>query len=369
MSKRFLIIGALVLALCGGLVFWNIFQNTMRASYFAHAGRPPATIEAVSVASSTWQPGIVAVGTARAQMGADLAAQAAGVIRVINFKSGDTATQGQLLVQLDDSPERADMASAQASIVADQRNFDRLTKLRKNGYATQQDWDNSRAQLDVAKSAYEHASALAALKVIKAPFGGIAGIPQVNVGQYVQVGTVIVTLQNLDAMKVDFTVPEQSSGRLEIGLPVHFGIDETGYPLTGHLIGIDPKVDPKTHLVAVQALLDNSDHKVLPGQFLRVRIDLPSEPDVLSLPQTAVITSLYGDYVYAVENDDSAKNGGKKAVQTFVQTGRREQGLIEIKSGLKAGDEVVSVGQNKLQNGAPIVVKPSSQASNSGGAQ
>lgn len=368
MSKRFLIIGALVVALCGALVAWNIIRSTMAANYFAHAGRPPATIEAVTVTSGTWQPGIEAAGTARAQMGADLAIQAAGVVRAINFKSGDSATQGELLAQIDDSPEQADMATAQANIVVDQRNLDRLTKLRKNGFATQQDWDNAKAQLDVAKSSYEHASALAALKAIKAPFDGITGIAQVNVGQYVQVGTVIVTLQNLDAMKVDFTVPEQVAGSLKIGLPVHFGVEETGYPMTGRLIGFDPKVDPATHLVSAQALLDNQDHKVLPGQFLRVRIDLPSEPDVLTLPQTAVITSLYGDYVYLVESDDSAKNGMKKAVQTFVQTGRRDQGLIEIKSGLKAGDEVVSAGQNKLQNGAPIIVAPAAQVSNSGGA-
>ncbi len=369
MSKRFLIIGALVIALCGGLVVWNIIRSTMAANYFAHAGRPPATIEAVSVTSGTWQPGIEAVGTARAQMGADLAAQAAGVIRAIDFKSGDEAKQGQLLVQIDDSPEQADMASAQANITVYQRNLDRLTKLRKNGYATQQDWDNTKAQLDVAKSAYQHASALAALKAIKAPFDGTAGIPQVNVGQYVQVGTIILTLQNLDEMKVDFTVPEQSAGELKVGLPVEFGVDESSYPLSGRLIGIDPKVDPKTHLVSVQALLDNADHKVLPGQFIRVRIDLPPEPNVMSLPQTAVITSLYGDYVYVVTKDDSAKNGMKKAVQTFVQTGRREQDVVEIKSGLKPGEEVVSVGQNKLQNGAPIIVAPTSQASNAGGGQ
>ena len=366
MSKRFIIVGVLVVLLCGALVFWNIARSTMAASYFAHAGRPPATIEAVKAEADTWQPGIEEVGTARAQMGADLAVQAAGVVKAINFKSGDAAEAGETLVQLDDAPEQADMAAAQANITVYQRNLDRLTQLRKNGYATQQDWDNTKAQLDVAKSTYEHASALAALKAIKAPFDGIAGIPQVNVGQYLKVGDVVVTLQNLDALKVDFTVPEQSEGALTVGLPVRFGLDENAYPLTGQLIGIDPKVDPQTHLVSVQALLNNPDHKILPGQFLRVRVELPPQPDVLSLPQTAVITSLYGDYVYLVQ--DNGK-GGKQAVQTFVQTGRREQGRIEIKGGLKAGDEVVSAGQNKLQNGAPVIVSAASQASNAGGAE
>lgn len=355
--------------LCGGLVAWNLFRNAMMAAYFAHAGRPPAAVDTVHVEAVTWKPGIEAVGTARAQQGADLAAQAAGVIRAINFKAGDKATQGELLVQIDDSPERADMATAQANILLNQRSLDRLTKLHDKGFVSQQDWDNTKAQLDVAKSAYERASAMAALKAIKAPFDGITGIPQINVGQYVEVGKVIVTLQDLDAMKVDFTVPEQTAGQLEVGQPVQFGIDQTNYSLTGHLIGIDPKVDPATHLVSAQALLDNPEHKVLPGQFLRVRIELSAEPGVLSLPQTAVVTSLYGDYVYRIANDDGAKNGGKKAVQTFVQTGRRELGAVEIKSGLKAGDEVVSAGQNKLQNGAPVIVSNAAQASNAGGAQ
>ena len=369
MSKRFLIIGALVVLLCGALIYWNVFRSAMMASYFAHAGRPPATVDTVHVETVTWRPGIEAVGTARAQQGADLAAQAAGVVRAINFKASDKAKQGELLVQIDDSPERADMATAQANILLYQRSLDRLTKLHDKGYVSQQDWDNTKAQLDVAKSAYERASAMAALKAIKAPFDGITGIPQINVGQYVQVGQVIVTIQDLDAMKVDFTVPEQLAGQIEIGQPVQFGIDETSYPLTGHLIGVDPKVDPKTHLVSAQALLDNPEHKILPGQFLRVRIELGAEPGVLSLPQTAVITSLYGDYVYLVAADDQAKNGIKKAVQTFIQTGRRELGAIEIKSGLKVGDEVVSAGQNKLQNGAPIIVSNTSQASISGGMQ
>ena len=364
MSKRFVVIGALVLLLCGGLVAFNLFRSAASAAFFAHAGRPPAVVAAAKVQAVTWTPGIEAVGTARAQSGADLSVQAAGVVRAIDFQAGDKVTAGQLLVQIDDSAEQADMSSAQASIKLDQAELTRATTLLKKGYATQETVDNAQAQLNVAQASYDHAKAIADLKAIKAPFDGVVGIAQVNVGQLVPVSTVVVTLQDLDHMKIDFTVPEQSVDQIKTGQVVHLGTDPDHLNLQGKLIGIDPKIDPATHLVSAQAELDNQDRQVLPGEFLRVRVELGAVPDVLSLPQTAVITSLYGDYVYVV-TPEGAGSKALKAVQTFVQTGRRELGKIEITSGLKVGELVVTAGQNKLQNGATVLIDNSAQASNS----
>jgi membrane fusion protein, multidrug efflux system len=368
MSKRIIVVGVAVLLLCGGLVGFNIWRSGMRVAMFAHAGRPPVVVDAAKVQTVAWQPGMEAFGTARAQSGADLSVQAAGVVRAIDFKSGDHVSSGQLLVQIDDSAEQADMASAQANIKLDQGELARATVLRKKGYATQQTLDNAQAQLNVAQASYAHAKAISDLKAIKAPFDGVVGIADVNVGQLVPVGTVVVTLQDLDHMKVDFTIPEQSIDSVHVGQTVRFGTDPNDLPFQGQLIGIDPKVDPQTHLVAVQAQLDNSQHQVLPGEFLRVRVELGEQPGVLALPQTAVITSLYGNYVYVVSGGGQGPKSTLKAVQTFVQTGRQNLGQIEIKSGLKAGDLVITDGQNKLQNGAAVILGNGPQAADVGGA-
>jgi membrane fusion protein (multidrug efflux system) len=158
-------------------------------------------------------------------------------------------------------------------------------------------------------------------------------------------------------MKVDFTVPEQVAEKVKVGTPAHFGPSDADLPLSGVITGIDPRIDPATRLVAMQARIDgNEDGKVQPGQFLRVRIDLPSEPDVLTVPQTAVITSLYGDYVYAVEEDTSQKEPRLIARQVFVKVGRREGMNAEILSGLDPGQRVVTSGQNKLQAGSVLKI-------------
>jgi membrane fusion protein (multidrug efflux system) len=370
MSKRFLIIGVLVLVLCAGLVAFNFIRSAAIANFFAHRGQPPVAVEAVPVQSSTWQPTVQAVGTARAQQGADLAVQAAGVVKSIDFTPDERVTAGQLLVQIDDSAEQADMASAQASINVDERKLDRLTALRKRGVASQSDWDDANAALQVAKSTYARAKAIAQLKAIKAPFDGVVGIARVNVGQYATAGTVVVTLQNLDAMKVDFTVPEDQAGDLHAGQVMHYGVTSDNMLFAGKLIGVDPKVDPQSRLVAAQGVLDNPGGRVTPGEFLRVAVDLSAEPDTLTLPQTAVISTLYGDYVYLVQSE-KAKDGKSELIahQTFVHVGRRDASRIEITDGVKEGDLVVSAGQNKLRNNAHVTVSNPAQVSEAGSAE
>jgi len=169
-------------------------------------------------------------------------------------------------------------------------------------------------------------------------------------------------------MKVDFTVPEQNLPNLKIGQSSKFGISEGNLNLAGQITGIDPKVDPQTRLVSLEALIDNVDSALRPGQFIRIRVELPPEPDVVALPQTAVVASLYGDYVFAVEPapadpkapaaTDASKPAPPKLVarQIFVKTGRRNGGVIEIVDGLKAGEKIITAGQNRLSNGTPVAI-------------
>ena len=183
------------------------------------------------------------------------------------------------------------------------------------------------------------------------------GIPRIDVGQYLQPGSVIASFQDLDSMKVDFTVPEQVADQVKLDQEIRLGMNEGDLPFKGRVTGKDPRVDPKTRLVSVQALIeDNKSRAILPGQFLHVEVILPEQPNVITVPQTAVITSLYGDYVYTVEQEERAGNQVQVAKQVFVKTGRRRGGVLEVLSGIQPGQQVVASGQNKLQSGATVKI-------------
>jgi len=207
-------------------------------------------------------------------------------------------------------------------------------------------------------------------KSVKARFDGTAGIPRVDVGQYVTKGTVLITLQDLDRIYVDFTIPEQSAGLIALDQTVRFGATKDTLDYQGKIIGIDPKVDPQTRLVSVRTEITEAQGRIRPGQFLQVRIDLPAEPNVLALPMTAVVPSLYGDYVYVVQAPDGAAKDAKARVvrQAMVKIGRRNGALIEIRDGLTPGQLVVASGQNAVQNGMGVdvtsMVDPSKLAEN-----
>jgi membrane fusion protein (multidrug efflux system) len=359
MLRRFVVAAVflLVVAICGGLVWFNFFRDKMIGEFFAGMQPPPQTISATEVAAKTWTPGIVAIGTTRAVNGVELAVQVGGLVEEIRFKANDHVKTGQVLVQLDDDVLRADLADAQASIAVNQATLDRSQQLRQRGYDSQASYDQAVAAVGAARSKMARTEAIINQKAVKAPFAGVIGIPRIDPGQYLEPGTVVATLQDLDAMRVDFTVPEQFLDDIKPGQTVRFGLTENDLPYVGKITGIDPRVDPQTRLVAVQALLDNNkDNPLLPGRFMQVRIELPAEPNVVTVPQTAVITSLYGDYVFTVEKDDKVQPPREVARQVFVKVGRRDRGQIEIASGLQPGQTVVISGQNKLQGGSTVKI-------------
>ena len=193
-------------------------------------------------------------------------------------------------------------------------------------------------------------------KSLEAPFGGTIGIPQVDVGQFVDPGTVYATLQDLDTMRVDFSIPEQDIRLIAMDMPVTVSTEVGNTELTGHISAIEPKIDPNSRLVTVRAEVDDPAHRINPGQFLRVRVSLPEEPDVVALPQTVLSTTLYGDSVFVVRAEGEGDAAKKTVEQVFVNAGRRSLGLVEIVKGLSKGDEVVTAGQNRLTGGATIVV-------------
>lgn len=359
MKRRLLVMGVLTgtALICGLLVSWNFIRDYMIASYFANMPRPAQTVSSAEVKVKDWTPGITAIGTSRAANGVDLAVQIGGIVKDIRFQPNQQVNAGDLILQLDDAVEKADLIDAQAAVALESSTLSRSKTLTSRGVGTQASNEQAVAQFATARSRLARTQAIIEQKALKAPFSGVIGIARINVGQFLQPGTVVATLQDLKSMKVDFSVPEQMINRIKIGQSVKFGLEETVLNLEGRIIGIDPKVDPQTRLVSVQAIFENKgDSSILPGRFVHVRIELPREENVITVPQTAVITSLYGDYVYTVHEETKGDQKQLIAKQVFVKVGRREGRESEIISGLTAGQKIVTAGQNKIQSGTVIKI-------------
>ncbi|OQM73703.1 efflux RND transporter periplasmic adaptor subunit [Manganibacter manganicus] len=393
MIKRFIIAFILLVLVVGGIVGFNLFRDNAIKQFFANMPVPTLTVSTIDVKPMDWTPGIEALGTVSASHGVNLAVETAGIVKEILFEANDRVKKGQLLVHLDDEVELADLAAAKTKVVLDKQALDRAVALQKRGVGTDATLDTAQATYSSSVSQVAKLQALADQKLVQAPFDGTVGIPRIDLGQYVAPGNAIVTLQNLDKLRVDFTVPEQHFAELKIGQQAIFGVSKDDMPYKGTITGIDPKIDPVSRLVSVRAEINNPDGHLSPGQFVQVRVQLPEEKGVIAIPQTALINSLYGDYVYAVrpaqeanakaadtkpeeakaeadrakapaegtaKPDDkaAAKPEAEKlaAYQIFVTPGRRFGGVVEITKGVKAGEEIVTAGQNRLSNGAPVNV-------------
>lgn len=368
MIKRLILAIIFLVVVVGGLIGFNLFRSKMIKDFFANMQQPAQTVSTVTVEPGVWQPGVEAIGTASALNGVDLTVQLDGVVQKINFKANQDVKQGDILLQMEDSIQRADLAAAEAEAVLAQQNLKRADTLRTRGVGTVSNVDTTASAANAAVALVEKMRATLAQKSVKAPFSGVIGIPKVDIGQYLTPGTVIATLQNIDIMRIDFTVPEQLLATIKLGQTVKVGSNADTLDFTGKIVGIDPKIDPTTRLVSVRAEVDNPDHKLTPGQFVQVRVELPEESNVIALPQTSIVSSLYGDYVYVVrpeQKQESAKASeaakvqeGQKQVaqQVFIKLGRRSAGNVEVTSGLKPGDIIITAGQNRLSSGVPVKI-------------
>lgn len=395
MIKRFIIAIVLLVLVCGGIVGFNMFRANAIKQYFATMKQPPATVSTVTVEPQTWQPGIDAVGTVSARQGVDVAVETSGTVKTINFKANQNVREGDLLVQLDDEVERADLASAESALKLAKENLKRAQQLAAQGVSATSSLESAQSNEQQAQSQVEKLKAVLDQKQLRAPFSGTIGIPKVDVGQYLTVGSAVATLQSLDTMRVDFTVPEQEFPNLKLGQTVRIGFTDQKLAYAGQVNGINPKIDPSSRLVSVRGVIDNSSGDLQPGQFVRVRVELPEEHNVIALPQTAVTTSLYGDFVFLVEHASAGKGqekggagkpaegagsagkaGGKGGAgnslvvrQVFVKLGRHNGGRVEVTKGVKAGDVVVTAGQNRLSNGMAVTIDNSINPAQSGNNQ
>lgn len=355
MVIRFIIAIVLLGALGGGLVWFNLFRDSMIAQVFANMPQQPATVSTVEAAPVTWSPAIEAIGTVNAAQGVDLTVESAGVVKEILFEPNTTVETGAVLLRLDDVVQRADVETARTQAELERSNLARAQDLTRRGVATNVSLDQTQAAAQAAEAQLARAIAVLEQRQLAAPFTGTIGLPRVDLGQYVAPGTIVATLQDISTMRVDFSLPEQDLPNLAIGQKIEVRIEGLDEAFPGELTGIDPRVDPATRLVALRGSITNAQGKLTPGQFVRIQVSLPPEEGVIALPQTALSSSLYGDYVYVVR--PSEENAEQLQVsQIFVTPGRRSGGLVEIAEGVAPGDQVVTAGQNRLTNGQPAVI-------------
>ena len=385
----FLVVLVLCALLLGGFWGFEQFKQKMIGQFFASMKQPPTPVEVYKAATQSMPRRLESIGTLTAVHQVTVSPEVAGRVVAIKFESGATVKAGDVLAQLDDATERADLATYQAQAHLAQVNLARQQKLAQNQFSTKASIDQLKSELDQANAGIMRSQATIQYKVIKAPFAGVLGIRQINLGQYLAAGTAMVTLTDLDNLYVDFTLPEQDRSQLVIGQDVEVRVD--AFPdrvFMAELTTIDPQVDPTMRAVQLRATLSNPDHALQPGMYGRVAVVLPSEPDVVTIPEVAIDYTVYGDSVFvlheAKKNDTDSQGGDSQSgddqggdpensdaksdgqegdsgpqytvEQVFVTTGARSGGKVGITKGVQAGDLVVVGGQLKLHNGADVTI-------------
>lgn len=356
--RWFVIVGTLLAALVAGLVFFKfVFLPNLFKEIFSKP-QPPISVNVATAKSETVPNILTAVGDLAAVHQVNVTSDVNGRITEIMFTAGSSVKQGTPLLQLFDGPEQADLASFKAQSTMAQLSLDRAKQLAARQFGPQATVDQAQSAFDQANAGIAKTQAIISQKLVQAPFDGELGVRKVEVGQYLTAGTQIVSLTDLSVLYANFTVTEKDSGALKVGQTVRIAVD--AYPdrsFEGQITTIEPQIATDTRNIRVQATIQNPDRILKPGMFATTSVVLPDKPPVVTVPETAVDYTLYGDSVYLLT--EKKTEDGKTSLtvtRTFVQTGNRVNGRAEILKGLKDGDRVVAVGQLKLQSGAAVAI-------------
>jgi membrane fusion protein (multidrug efflux system) len=316
---------------------------------------PPETISSAVAHEENWQDTLSAVGSVNAAQGVIISPEIAGTVTEIAFESGATVNQGDLLVKLDASSEEAQLRAAEAQVQLAKLNLERTQKLRADSTVSQSELDQADATLKQNQANADAIRATIEKKNIRAPFAGRLGIRLVNLGEQLDVGKGIVSLQALTPVFVDFSMPQQNLSQLQTGLVVQVTSDSyPGTNFTGELTAINPDLNAMTRSVQLRAKLENADQMLRPGMFVHVAVVLPQAEAVLAVPATAILRAPFGDAVYLIEPQVTGGVTNLVAQQKFIRTGRMHGDFVSVESGLKAGDRVVTSGLFKLHNGSTV---------------
>jgi membrane fusion protein, multidrug efflux system len=358
MIRKILFAIVIVVLVLGGLAGVKALQIKKLIDSGKDYAPPPESVSSAVVQPQKWQGTLTAIGSIIAVQGVTVTPEIPGLIREINFESGAVVAKGDVLVRLDTSLEEAQLRALEAQEELAKLNITRERTLRSQNMVSQAELDSAEATLKQTQANADAIRATIAKKTIRAPFAGSLGIRLVNLGQYIESGKPIVSLQALTPVYADFSLPQQELARLKTGMTVRVTTDTyPGKVFDGTLTAINPDLDQSTRSVGLQATLANADQLLRPGMFARLEVLLPEEQPVLVIPATAVLSATYGDSVFVIESKPGEDKAKPELVvrQQFVRTGQARGDFVSVETGLKAGERVVSAGLFKLRNGMAVV--------------
>lgn len=367
MTKRMVIMLVLAGLVFGGIFGFQAFKARMIKKYMSSMGNAPQTVSTIDASYQEWLPQLEAVGSLRAINGVEVSPEVSGTVAALNFKQGQDVKKGTVLVELVADSDIARLHSLQAASALAKTTYERDKQQFEFKAVSQQVLDIDKANLMQADAAVAEQQAMVNKKYIHALFSGRAGIRQVSVGQYLNAGTPVVSLQALDPIYLDFSVPQQKISMIHVGQKVSAKTDAyPGEQFDGKISVINPEVDTGTLNVKVRAELKNPHHRLLPGMYATVDISTGNPQRYITLPQTAVTYNPYGNIVFLAEQQGTDDTGKPKLIvkQVFVTTGDTRGDQVSILKGVKEGDVVVTAGQVKLHNGSPVIINNEIQPSN-----
>ena len=352
MVTRLILVLLFLTMLFGGVFGWKYYAEQQKAALMS-TPRPPAVISSATVQRETWQPVLKAVGSLVASNGVVIANEVVGVVNSIAFESGQSVTKGDVLLTLNDEVDQADLASLNAAEKLANLNYKRLNKLIHENTTSQSSLDEARAQLDSTRAQLQAKQAIIRKKTVRAPFSGILGIRKVDIGQYLAPGTEIVSLQALEPIFADYSLPERYLQQLSAGQPMN--VQVLAYPgreFKGRVSAISPRIATGSRSVRIRATLENPEQLLRPGMFAEVATELPARNNVLTLPERVISYAPYGNTVFLLVKKDNQLLVERRQ----VQTGEVRDGQVEIIDGLAEGDVVAADGINKLRNGQAVKI-------------
>ena len=367
MAKRMILMLTVMAVFVTVLGFVKFKQFQAMAQQFAAMQPPPDAVTTTVAGRETWPVTTAAIGTVAAVQGVTVSSDLPGIVARIAFESGRTVQQGDILVQLDTRQEQAQLAAAEAQLELARLNFERMQGLVQQDAVSRAEYDAAAAGHKQAEARVREIRATIERKTIRAPFGGVLGIRQVNLGQYLNAGDAVVPLQSLNPIYVNFGIPQQQAGSVRRGSLVHVSAgDGAGRELAGRVSAVNSIVDEATRNVQVQATFDNPGAVLRPGMFVQAHLTQGASETVIALPASAINYAPYGDSVFVVTELKDANGQAYRGVrQQVVKLGAARGDLIAVLSGVKPGDEIVTSGVFKLRNGAPVTVNNKVQPGNS----
>ena len=367
MAKRMILMVVVMTIFIAGLGFVKFRQFQAMAGEFAAMQPPPDAVTTIIAAQEEWPATLNAIGTVAAVQGVTVTADLSGIVSRISFDSGKTVQKGDVLVQLDTRQEEAQRSGAESQLQLARLNFQRMQGLVEQDAVSRAEYDAAAAAFKQAEARLGEIRATIERKTIRAPFSGVLGIRQVNLGQYLTGGDPVVPLQALNPIYVNFGVPQQDAAEMHIGRGVRITVGELGGgEFTGRISALDSVVDQTTRNVQVQATLANAAGRLKPGMFVQTQVTLGADRHVIALPASAINYAPYGDSVFVVGDMKNPKGQTYRGVrQQVVKLGAARGDQIAVLSGINSGEEIVSSGVFKLRNGAPVQVNNTVQPGNS----